>query len=445
MEPAERVRQVGEIVGRWRAEGVRFVRFELPDMHGVSRSKLVPIDSVEHYSANGLNMYGGTVVLDSRSDVVPGTLYNEEIGYADQLLWPDPATAALVPWVPGHARFLCDTTWTDGQPLEAAPRAVLARVLARLAEQGVEPLVGIEYEFYLLDPVTRDPLFRGYHIFNTIRNIWVPTVERIIEEVSKVGIDVITANCEYAGSQWEINYRPKRAMEAADTAYTFKNAVKEIAHQDGFLATFMSKPFGDSAGSGAHTHLSLIDDKGTNVLFDPAADLGLSATGQHFLAGMLEYARAVDALIAPTVNCLRRRRRHSFSPTNVSWGPEDRSALVRLKGAHTPSVHFENRAPSAMANPYLVLAGILAGGLVGLEQQLQLSPAASSPAEDDASCPRLPRALSESLANLEASKELRGMLGEEFVTAYLAMRRHELDRFDDAVSEWEREEYLEIH
>jgi glutamine synthetase len=442
----ERLEAVREVVARWEAAGIRNVRFELPDMHGISRSKLVPIGAVLDYARTGLNMYGGTVVLDTRSDVVPGTLYNEEVAYADQVLWPDPASASLVPWAPGTARFICDTTWHDGRPLAAAPRHVLRRVLDRLAEHGLVAKVGVEYEFYLLDRSTRAPLFEGYHIFNTVRNTFVPVVERIVEEMREAGIEVITANCEYAGSQWEINYRPALGMAAADQAFTFKNGVKEIAHREGLLATFMSKPFAGSAGSGAHTHVSLLDAQtGENALYEEGAPYGLSRLGRQFLAGQLRHAPSVYGLLAPTVNCLRRRRRHTFSPTNVSWGLEDRSAFVRLKGGSPASLHLEDRAPSAMSNPYLVIAALLAAGLLGVRDELELEPPARPPAEEDPEKPPLPTTVEECLDLLAEDKALVDLLGTEFVEAYTAMRRYELARFADHVTDWEREEYLEIY
>ena len=134
---------VEHVLDSWREAGIRNVRFELPDMHGTSRSKLVPIEHAGRYAEEGLNMYGGTVVLDSRSDVVPGTLYNEEIGYADQRLKPDPTTAAIVPWAEATGRMICDTFWDDGRPLGAAPRQVFRRVLERCRELGYEPLIGL--------------------------------------------------------------------------------------------------------------------------------------------------------------------------------------------------------------------------------------------------------------------------------------------------------------
>ena len=437
---------VNEILDGWRSQGVAFVRFELPDMHGTSRSKLIPIDQAGKYAAEGLNMYGGTGVLDSRSDVVAGTLYNEEVGYGDQRLIPDPETARVIPWVEGTARFVCDSVWDDGRPLEALPRHVFRKVLDRCHELGYEPLIGSEPEFYLLDAETDAPLFEGYHIFNTVRNTYVPFIQELVGQLNALGLSIITANCEYAGSQWEINFSPAAGMAGPDGAFTFKNSVKELAHVHGYRATFMSKPFPDSAGSGCHTHVSLLDlESGENLFGDDGAEGQISDLCRQFVAGELRHAGSIYALLAPTVNCLKRRRTHTFSPTNVSWGLEDRSALVRIKGGSSTSRHVENRAPTGLSNPYLACAGVLAAGLLGIEDGLELEPPASSPAEEDESKPKLPTTVEESLALLEGDEKIVALLGPEFVEAYTVMRRYELQRFADHVTDWERSEYLELY
>lgn len=445
MADATETQSVHPIIDAWRSQGIRFVRFELPDMHGTSRSKLIPIEQAPGYAESGLNMYGGAGVLDSRSDVVGGTLYNEEVGYGDQLLFPDPATAAIVPWAEATARFICDSAWHDGRPLAALPRHVFRRVLDRCRELGYEPLMGSEPEFYLLDGETHELLFEGYHIFNTVRNTYVPFIQELVEQLNAFGMDVITANCEYAGSQWEINCMPAAGMAGPDRAFTFKNAVKELAHLHGYCATFMSKPFSDSAGSGCHTHMSLLDpETGENTFGDAGDEHGISAVCRHFIAGQLRHARAIYALLAPTVNCLKRRRTHTFSPTNISWGPEDRSALVRIKGGSLASRHVEQRAPTSLSNPYLAGAGMLAAGLLGIEDRLELEPPASPPAEEDPTKAPLPTSVRESLEALEADERIVELLGEEFVRAYTVMRRHELQRFDDHVTDWEVAEYMEV-
>jgi glutamine synthetase len=435
-----------EVFAGWREQGIRNVRFELPDMHGTSRSKLVPIEHAARYAEEGLNMYGGTVVLDSRSDIVSGTLYNEEVAYADQRLRPDPTTASIVPWVDSTGRMICDTFWDDGRSLRAAPRHVFRQVLERCRELGYEPLIGLEPEFYILDAETKQPLFQGYHIFNTVRNHWIPLIERIVGQMRAYGVDIITANSEYAGSQWEIVFGPSSGMAGPDVAFTFKNGVKELAHQEGVIATFMSKPFPDSAGCGAHNHIGLLHrDSNENAMSDPSGEWGLSKTGRSFIAGQLRHARAIYTLIAPTVNCLKRRRTHTFSPTNVSWGLEDRSAFVRVKGGSVKSRHVENRAPTGLSNPYLASAGLLGAGLLGIADELELEPPAKPPAEEDESKPKLPTTVEESLAALEADAQIVELLGDEFVRAYTVMRRHELQRFADHVTDWELEEYLELY
>ena len=441
------LKRIKEILEGWQRDGIGFVRFELPDLHGISRSKTIPIVHAQDYAERGLNMYGGASVLDSRSDVVAGTLYHAERGYGDQLLFPDPDSAAVLPWAERTARFICDARWYDGTPLAATPRHVFRRALEKARAMGFEPVMGSEFEFYLVTADTHEPLFDGYHIFNTLRNDYVPTIRRILDEMPQVEVDIITSNCEYAGSQWEINFAPGRALAGPDHSFTFKNGVKEIAKQDGYLATFMTKPWADRSGSGCHTHMSLVRaDSGENPFADPDDPDGMSGDCRSFIAGLLTYARAIDAVIAPTVNCLRRRRPHTFSPSNISWGIEDRSALVRVKGGSPANKHIEYRAPSAMSNPYLVGAALLQAGLRGIEDGLQ-APDPSKPgipAEEDPSFEQLPIELSESLDALEQEPASKEFFGEEFVTAYTTMRRYELSRFDDSVTDWERAEYLEM-
>jgi glutamine synthetase len=445
---AARIGQLTAIIGKWRADGIAYVRFEAPDQMGNSRSKLVPIGQALGYATDGLNMYGGSLVLDTRSDVVPSTKYHEEINYADQLLFPDPSTAAVVPWADRTARFVCESRWYDGSRMAGAPRNVLASVLDRYEALGYRAFMGQENEFYVLDPVTREPaLFGGYHIFNTNRNEYHPFVRELIDGIDAMGIEIITANCEYGPSQWEINYGPKIGLAAADATFTFKNAVKELCRNHGLLATFMSKPSASMAGCGAHTHVSLLDADGNNAMADANSSTGLSDLALHFIGGNLVHCAAIDSLLAPTVNCLRRRRPHTFSPTRVGWGIEDRTAPVRVKLGSLKSRHVEQRVASGLSNPYLAMAAVLAAGLVGIEQRID--PGAPStfgaPVESVETNPMLPLSLRDSLAALDQSSDMRRILGDEFVDIYLTVRRYELARFDDHVTDWERNEYAELY
>jgi glutamine synthetase len=415
-------------------------------LHGSSRSKLVPIDAVEGYARKGLNMYGGVLGLDTAAQVISGTGLNEEISYADSKLFPDFSTLRKVPWKPNTAKVICDVHFIDGSPIKAAPRWVLAQLVAEAGRLGYDVVMAHEFEFYLLDRETRERLFEGVHIFNSTRNCYVPAIDTILAHLQGIGIDLITHNCEYAGSQFEINYGPTVGVAAADKAFTFKNTVKEVAHHEGYLATFMSKPWSDSAGCGCHFHLSLVDRKtGKNAFLDETDKDGLSAVARQFAAGILEHAPALTALIAPTPNCYHRLKPHTFAPSNVSWGIEDRSALVRTKASRDEATHHEMRGASALANPYLSAAGTLAAGLLGIEGKLKLGPQSKGPSEDDPKHPKLPQRLEPALAALAADKAFGAKLGPDFLKLFAAVKGAELQRFYDHVTDWERAEYMELY
>jgi glutamine synthetase len=437
---------VPDILDQWAEQGITWVRFELPDLHGTARIKMVPIGKAADFAAEGLNFYGGAQVLDSRSDVVPDSLYNTETHYADQLVTPDPSTAAVIPWQPGHARFICSAHSMDGTPRLASPRQLLERVLGTAREMGYDILTGSEYENYFLQP-DGTPLFGGYHIFNPVRNLYHPVVLDLLEQLPKVGLDLITHNAEYGPGQFEINFAPARGLAGPDDTFTYKNAVKEIAHRHGLIGTFMSKPISGMSGCGAHFHISLLDaGSGRSVTGEDGGRDGLSDAARAFIAGNLKYAKPVYTLLVPTVNCIKRRRPHTFSPSNISWGLEDRSALIRIKGVSERSRHIEHRAPSGLSNPYIVAAGVVAAGLLGIREGLELEPQSGpGPAEDDPKYEQLPWSVRESLDHFERCEPLRELLGEEFVQVWLAVRRYELARFEDHVTDWERTEYLEIY
>jgi glutamine synthetase len=426
--------------------GFEYVRFELPDLHGTARAKTVPVSKAENYARRGLNFYGGVLALDTASMIVPGSGLHEERNYADSKLFPDPASLTPVPWREKTARVVCDVTFQDETPIAAAPRQVLALLLNRAAGLGYNVLMGHEFEFYLLDAETKEQFFQGLHIFNVVRNEYLPLVEVLVDQLRAMGIDIITANCEYAGSQYEINFGPGLGLAGADKAYAFKNACKEIAHRHGAIASFMTKPWVDKAGSGCHLHLSLWHrETGANVFLDPAGEAGLSTVARSFIAGQLAHAPAMMALANPTANCYHRLKPQTFAPSNVSWGIEDRTALVRVVGAGDETTHIEMRGGGAASNPYLTAAGTLAAGLLGIEQQLELAPEVAGPSESDPALPKLPQSLAEALGGLEADGAMRGMLGEDFVKLFTTVKRFELARFRAHVTDWERDEYLEIH
>jgi glutamine synthetase len=435
-----------ELLTTWEAQGIRKVLFELPDMHGVARSKLIPLNKVRGFAEKGLNMYGGTVALDSSSFVISGTKYNEEKRYADQVLIPDLSSAAVIPWLEQTARLICDTYWADGTPLHAAPRHVLRKAIAALDKLGYQALIGLEYEFYLLDPATMKPVFDGLHIFNTSRNLAVPVIERIVDLMPGIGIDIITANCEYGPGQFEINYGHHEALHAGDLGFTFKNGVKMIAQQQGYLATFMTKPFTDASACGAHTHISLVSrENGQNAFLDNNDTNGLSRAAYYFTKGMLKHANAAMALMAPTPNCYHRFVPHHFAPSNISWGLEDRSAMIRAKNSYDHRTHLENRLPTALSNPYLAIAAVLAAGTLGLQEAEMPPEPLQDLAESHSEFEPLPTTLDEALEALGSDQPFRAILGDEFVEVYTTIKRSELARLKAHVTDWERDEYIEIY
>ena len=437
--------RIASFVEDLKSKNIRYVRFELPDLHGISRVKVIPIDKVESYARKGLNFYGGVLALDTAAQVVGGSGMHEEIKYRDQQLIPDLDTVQILPWLDGTAKVICDCRWGPDQPITQSPRTVLAGLLEQAGDMGFDVMMGHEFEFYLLDPETKAPLFGGLHIFNQVRNHYVPFLDDLLDDLQAIGIDVITHNCEYSPSQFEINFGPGIGLAGADKAFTFKNAMKELAHRAGYLATFMSKPAPDMSGSGCHVHMSLLDRKtGASAFMKEGGD-GMSDTLKSFTQGLLDHAKAMAPLIGPTPNCYHRLKPHTFAPSNISWGDEDRTAMARIKDAGEENAHVEMRAASGLSNPYITACAVLAAGLLGIKAGSSLQPQTDGPSEEDEGIPKLPQSLEEALDGLEADAEMRAMLGEDFVHLYTTVKRFELARFRGHVTDWERDEYMEIY
>jgi glutamine synthetase len=390
---------------------IEYLRFELPDMHGVSRSKTVPIDKVEAYARTGLNFYGGVLGLDTSSNVVPASGLHGERAYADQALFPDPESLRVVPWLEKTASVLCLGYWGDGEPQRAAPRWVLSELVKRANALGYDVMMGHEYEYYLLSAETKGRLFEGVHIFHTVRNQYTPFLDQLVPTLRAYGVDVITHNCEYGGSQFETVYGAGVNVAAADKAFAFKNGMKEIAHRNGLIASFMAKPFAGHSGSGCHLHVSLWDRKtGANAFLDAAAPDGLSGVARSFIEGVLSHA------------------------------------MVRVKATRDDRTHIEMRAGSAASNPYLLGSAALAAGLLGVEGAATLRDQSRDiTSEDNQALEKFPQTLDAALDALDRDKGFQGALGEEFVRVFTAVKRFELGRFHGHVTDWEVNEYLELY
>ncbi len=438
--------QADAFVERCKKEGYDFLRFEFPDMAGMSRGKTIPLNHVASYMRSGLNFYGGTVALDSYSIPVRNSGYNEEMNYQDCVMVVDEDTLTPVPWLERTGRVICDTMWYDGRVQMATPRLLLKKMLAVADSLGYVVKMGHEYEFYVVDAETRQPIFGGQPIFATARTHGHPAIDALIKVCQAQGIDIITYNVEHGPGQVEINYDALDGVAAADRAFVFKTTVKEYLARHGLLATFMTKPYKGLSGSCSHFHVSLIDKHtGENAFLDLADENGMSATFKSFIQGVLDHARASMAIWSPTPNCYRRIRPRTYAPSNVSWGIQDRSASVRVKASKDKSTHMEIRVPAALSNPYLVAAVSIGAGLLGVMQERELSPPAAGPKEDDPRYAKLPTEIDDALDAFEADMALREMLGEEFVKVYVAMKRQETARLRDEIPAAETAEYFELY
>lgn len=437
---------------------VEFVRFEQADTHGISRSKLIPARHVERFAADGLNFLLGQLGFDAQGGVALGTGYLEDRGFPDSRIFPDLATFRVLPWLDSTARLICEPRFYDGTPAAAAPRYVARRQLEALAEQGYRIRAGFEYEFYLQHADSGAPPYQGIQIFATLRNEFDGAfIRQVIRDLEAVDIDIITANAEYGPGQQEINFAPAWDIGSADAAFSFKQGVKEIALLHGYRASFMTKPYADQSANGCHFHHALYRAAdGSNSFDDPAGLGGLSEVARQFIAGQIAHAPALTALYAPTVNCAKRFKLFSFAPTNATWGLENRTVGLRIKGSRGANTHVENRIPCAASNPYLVLAGTIAAGLDGIRRKLEPPAPVEGIAYGLAGVTDLPTTLGAALDALEADTTLREALGEEFVKLFLAVKHHEInkargaiERFDapearDAVDPWERDELFEF-
>lgn len=443
---------------RIRDHAIHFIRFEQADLYGVSRSKTVPVGCFMDYIENGLNFYGGLLGLDIQSMVPTGTGYAEEVAYADHCTIPDLSTFTVLPWVPNTANITIDPYWYDGTPAMASPRLLLKKIINVFDEMGYICRLGYEFEFYVLDRETRRPVYTGQPIFVTLKNNFdIDFTYDLMRKMDQAGVRIITQNSEHGPGQQEINLYYADGLAAADTAFLYKMGTKEVALQHGYIATWMTKPFIDSSASGSHFHVSLIDKTtGKNAFDDPEGEYGLSALARRFLAGMLAHARANTIFTAPTINCYKRYRVNSFAPHSATWGMENRTVGIRLKGCRGESTHFENRLACGAANPYLLALSTLAAGLEGILSEPELPAPVTDIAYTRTDIPMLPGSLEEAISAFETDTALHAILDPEFVKLVLAVKKFEVEtakskfsdygtpEFNDMVDPWEWDYYMEL-
>ena len=428
--------------------GIDVVRIGYPDLIGTERGRDVLVDRLARTVGDGVAFCRTVYGTSPMGDVIALEHGGLADGLPDVVAFPDLATLAEVPWEPGVAHCIADVYNPDGTPSEESPRTVLKSIVARFAELGMRPTVGPELEFFLLEPDVMSPTgWRRYG--DAPGNVYVSGLKgdpenwllRALRSLSGYGLDAVAANHEFCGGQFEINLWHSEALDAADRAFRFKAAVKELARREGKLATFMAKPFNDEGGSGFHLHFSTWDDRERPLFDDPSGQGGLSKTALSAIAGVIKHAPALAALANPTVNSYKRFGPDTLAPWLIDWGLDNRSAMVRIPPERGRASRLELRLGDATANPYLAIAGLLAAAYLGIRDGLTPPEPLTGYGYDPGKAAKLPQDLGASLDALEADAEFAGLLGPRFVAAYLAYKRNELERFSRWVTDWEFREY----
>ncbi len=401
------------------------------------------LDEVLAHGAEGCNYL---MAVDVEMNTVDGyEISSWARGYGDFEMVPDLATLRRTPWQDGTALVLADVQWGDGSPVLQSPRQVLKRQVDRLAEYGWQAFVATELEFIVFTDTYEQAWERryvglthanqynvDYSMLGTARV--EPLLRAIRLGMRDAGLRVESAKGECNLGQHEIAFHYTDALTTCDNHVVYKNGAKEIAAQHGSALTFMAK-YDEREGNSCHIHLSLRRPDGDPV-FVGDRDRGVSKLFEHFLAGQLAALREFTYLFAPNINSYKRYQPGSFAPTAVKWGHDNRTCALRVIG-HGESLRFENRVPGGDVNPYLAVAGLIAAGLHGVENELPLEdPFAGNAYESDAET--VPATLAEAARLWQDSPIAHSAFGDEVVDHYANNARVELSAFDAAVTDWER-------
>jgi glutamine synthetase len=420
------------------------VLLTIADMEGRLQGKRLTaghfLDEVVEHDAEGCNYL---LAVDVDMNTVDGyAMTSWDKGYGDMEFVLDHDTIRLVPHLPSTAMVQCDLVWDDHAPVEPSPRQILKRQLERAAGAGYVALAGTELEFIVFDDTYEAAWSSGYrdltpsNQYNVDYSILGTTrVEPLLRDIRNsmhaAGMNVEGAKGECNFGQHEIGFLYDHALVTADNHSVYKTSAKEIAAHHGKALTFMAK-FNEREGNSCHIHLSLRGDDGSTVFWEDGRRTPLY---DQFVAGVLATMRDFTLMYAPNVNSYKRFADGSFAPTAVAWGLDNRTCAVRLVG-HGAGARMENRLPGGDVNPYLALAAMLAGGLHGIENELELEPETAGNAYKSDK-PRVPHTLRAARDAFASSEVARKVFGEEVVAHYTNMADVELTAFDAAVTDWE--------
>ena len=432
-----------ELRSRVEAGEIDTVLIALCDMQGRLQGKRLTarhfVEEVVEHGAEGCNYL---LAVDVDMNTVDGyAMSSWERGYGDFVLKPDLATLRPVPWQEGTAMVLCDLAWEDGSDVVASPRQILRRQLARLAEHGWRAYAGTELEFMVFRETYESAWHKAYrnldpaNLYNVDYSMLgtarvEPLIRRIRNAMEGAGMAVENSKGECNFGQHEINFHYADALRTADDHVIYKNAAKEIAAEEGMAISFMAK-FDEREGSSCHIHFSLVDADGGNAF---ASDRALF---DSFLAGQLACLRELTVLLAPNINSYKRFVAGSFAPTTVAWGEDNRTCSLRVVG-HGQGRRFELRAGGSDLNPYMAISAIIAAGLHGVENKLELEPMYEGNAYNATDKPRLPSTLRDARDLFATGEVSRRAFGDDVVDHYVNAADVELTAFEAAVTDWER-------
>ncbi len=433
--------------------GVKYCLPSYVDIHGVSKSKFVPI---EHFDRM---MNGSELCTGAALDGVPQDVSDEEVSSR-----PDPESVIILPWRKDTAWFASDL-WCEGKPFEPCSRNIFKGVLAQAAEMGFTFNFGIEPEFFLLKegedgeiaPIgPRDNLAKpAYDLRSTLDSLEL--LEEIVSTLNDLGYDVYSYDHEDGNGQFEIDFMYRDGLTMADRFVFFRHLIQELAHQRGFFASFMPKPFSDRAGNGAHYNMSLADIESGVNLFESDNDprgCGITELGYWFIGGILKHLPALSAVISPTVNSYKRLIKtgsmsgFTWAPVFACFGGNNRTNSIRVP---LGGGRVELRAADISNNPYLGGAMVLAAGLEGIQEKIDPGVPHTenmylkSEAElEQLGVSYLPRTLEEAVDAFDADDLGRKVMGDLMAKTYSDFKRAEWGEYLTHVSDWEVSRYLKL-
>lgn len=440
-----------QVLEEARREGVRFVILRFTDILGAPKGVTIPLEDLPEAIETGKWFDGSAIEGFAR------------VAESDLYLKPDLSTFTILPWTRGQgttAHVICWVVNRRGERFAGDPRAVLARVMERAAAMGYTYVVSPELEFYLFRaaeggrfaPAPHD----GVGYFDLTTDLAYQVRCEMVDTLRALGIPAGPGHHEISPGQHEIDFQPADALRMADYIVTARLVIKHVAQAHGLYATFMPKPMEGRAGSGMHTHQSLLDaTDGRNAFADPEDDYGLSPLAKAFMAGQIAHARGMCAILCPLVNSYKRLLGGFEAPPYVTWARINRSALIRvpaIKPGRYQSTRIELRSLDPACNPYLAFAAMLAAGLDGIERRLPLPPPVEEElfpmetAELEArGIQRLPITLGEALQALEADPVLQDALGPLAAERFLEAKRLEWEAYCRHISPWEIDRYFQVY